>query len=208
MLKWSRKRVFMQPHGEHFALLSPLIMVYKHKNQGQSNFSVHFLLSPHSTGWPITLFPTSCRHQNKGSVLVWGSYTKTYPLFWCQTTWMVSLPRPKYSQTGIHATYWICFCTAEYISRNLLDKLLHCWVYLLPEGGRPDRWRDGAMAKPWGWFWRLCQGWVDPSHEQRAIQLQLESLAWKWRYIYYWQGCQMAKFDPFLYCAFCPPTWH
>ena len=37
-----------------------------------------------NTGWPFRLCQTSRWHQNKSSVLIWGAYTKTQHLFWCQ----------------------------------------------------------------------------------------------------------------------------
>ena len=37
-----------------------------------------------TTGWHITLFPTSSWHQNKGWVSEHGPHTKTELLFWCQ----------------------------------------------------------------------------------------------------------------------------
>ena len=36
------------------------------------------------TGWPVTLFPRFCCHQNKGCILEYGPYNKTQVFFWCQ----------------------------------------------------------------------------------------------------------------------------
>ena len=36
------------------------------------------------TGWPFAVLPTSRWHQNKSSVLEWGPFRKTHPLFLCQ----------------------------------------------------------------------------------------------------------------------------
>ena len=37
-----------------------------------------------STGWSLRLYQTTCWQQNKSSVLIWGAFTKSLHLFWCQ----------------------------------------------------------------------------------------------------------------------------
>ena len=61
------------------------------RRSGSKSRGTQFEISEINTGWPFRLCQTSCWHQNKSSVLIWGSSTKTQHFLWFYPTWMVTL---------------------------------------------------------------------------------------------------------------------